>query len=98
MISLFGDEIPDVGKPVGREKKTGHAAAPGTGPAGETCKTCVFYTIVKPGANKFRKCGHPISRKHWTHGPGTDIKASDPACHFWKSAKESAIGTDEDGR
>src|SRR5258708_34516181 len=61
-----------------RSSFKGYAAPPGTGPAGETCKTCLHYTHGGSGNRKFPKCG--LMRPLWTHGPGTDIKASSPAC------------------
>jgi hypothetical protein len=71
--------------PSGCKQIRGTAAEPGTGPAGETCKTCAHYVVTKPGAGTYRKCG--LMRAHWTSGPGTDIKASYPACKLWESAK-----------
>lgn len=70
--------------PSGCKKIGGTAAEPGTGPKGETCKTCAHYVVTRPGAGKYRKCG--LMREHWTSGPGTDIKAGYPACKFWESA------------
>ena len=58
----------------------GHAAKPGLGPVGETCKTCV--NICHTGnRGKFKKCG--LMREVWTHGKGTDIRAKSPACQLW---------------
>lgn len=68
-----------------KEKKTGHAWTPGTGPDGETCKTCKHY-VVKSMAKTYRKCG--LMRLFWTSGPGTDIRASDPACKKWEWNEE----------
>jgi len=63
-------------------KNRGYAADPGTGPEGETCKTCRFK-MRKPGvAGHYLKC--EIMREHWTGGAGTDIKASSPACRYWE--------------
>jgi hypothetical protein len=65
----------------------GYAATPGTGPAGETCKTCLHYTHGRNSdgrGKKFPKCG--LMRPIWTHGPGTDIKASSPACAKFEPA------------
>lgn len=78
---------PVIARPATRPRKTGYAAKPGTGPEGETCKTCAHYSIVQPGANKFRKCG--LMERFWTHGPGTDIKASSPACREWKPSPDA---------
>lgn len=64
-----------------KQKKTGHAWKPGTGPAGETCKTCEHY-VIRRYSKTYRKCG--LMRAQWTAGPGTDIRASDPACKKWE--------------
>jgi hypothetical protein len=64
-----------------RYRPKGYAAVPGTGPAGETCRTCRHYTH-KRMANSYRKC--ELMRDYWTGGPGTDIKAGSPACRRWE--------------
>jgi len=64
------------------KKNSGYAAAPGSGPQGETCKSCAHYTHNDwRTARAFRKCA--LMRAVWTHGPGTDILASSPACSQW---------------
>lgn len=89
-IDLFGEPITALPPLVATgEKKRhttkpkGYPALPGSGPAGQTCKTCDNYTRVGGHAKAFRKC--LVIRHRWTHGPGTDIKASWPACSFWKA-------------
>lgn len=72
----------------GGKRKTvakGYAAPPGSGPPGETCKTCEHYARIRRG-NTYRKCA--LMKPHWTGGPGTDILARSPACRFWEEAKE----------
>jgi hypothetical protein len=70
--------------PVVRVKGNGYAAQPGTGPAGKTCRQCRYFTHVHK-ASVYRKCLR--MRAQWTGGPGTDIKASAPAClHFEERA------------
>lgn len=59
--------------------KRGHAARPGTGPAGETCKTCNHYRL-KRLAKTYRKCGL-VNSSNTANG---DIRAKDPACSFWE--------------
>lgn len=67
----------------------GYAKPPGSGPKGETCKTCANYRVIASRSNKtFRKC--ELLRAHWTSGPGTDIKASAAACSLW-TAKPKEI-------
>lgn len=74
-------------QPIGAHKRKtalpkGHAANPGSGPKGETCGTCQHRTHVRGGAKEYQKC--ELCRKSWTHGPGSDIRAKDPACAYWK--------------
>jgi hypothetical protein len=63
------------------ERPRGHYALPGTGPEGETCRTCAHYTLIH-FAKAYRKCGRV--RALWTGGPRTDIRAGDPACRGWE--------------
>jgi len=65
-----------------RKKKTGYAADPGTGPEGETCKSCKFKTKKPWTEGHYLKC--LLMREHWTGGAGTDIKARSPACRYWE--------------
>lgn len=88
MNDLFGHPIPEKSLPPapgerGKRKPTkpnGYAAVPGTGPAGETCRTCAYYRVG--GRGRYRKCA--LERYRWTSGPGTDIRASSPACKKWE--------------
>jgi hypothetical protein len=66
----------------------GYAAPPGTGPDGKTCRDCRYkQTQSNTGAKSWIKC--ELRRATWTHGPGTDIRASSPACAKF-TAKEKA--------
>lgn len=60
--------------------KRGYAAPPGTGPAGETCKTC-RHLFRNHQSKTYLKCS--LMSAHWTGGPGTDILAGAPACREW---------------
>ena len=60
--------------------KRGHADRPGTGPEGETCGTCQHYTARRM-SKTYRKCA--LTKATWTGGPGSDIRAKDPACSRW---------------
>ncbi|MCR9218948.1 MAG: hypothetical protein NXI21_01860 [Alphaproteobacteria bacterium] len=74
--SLFPGWTPSV-----RVRRRGHAGQPGRGPEGKTCRDCAHYCRVKGGARRHLKCG--LMEPHWTRGPGSDIRAKDPACqHF----------------
>lgn len=61
-----------------------HPAKPGTGPAGETCKTCA-HIHRNQMAKTYLKC--ELMRAKWTGGYGTDIKASDAACEKWEKGE-----------
>ena len=67
-----------------KSKKHGHAALPGTGPAGETCSTCEHLTR-KQMSRAYLKC--LLMRAYWTGGEGTDVRAADPACRRWEPEK-----------
>lgn len=63
----------------------GHAWMPGTGPAGETCGTCL-HLYRHQQAKTYLKCGK--NSAIWTHGRRTDIRARDAACKFWERGGE----------
>jgi hypothetical protein len=70
----------------------GYAASPGTGPAGETCKTCTHKRSTGSAcARVYWKCD--LMRNAWTGGPGTDIRMGSPACSRWE--KDSAQHKEE---
>lgn len=63
-------------------------APPGTGPAGETCRSCTYYCRVRSRSGSvFRKCG--LMQHEWTRGPASDIKAGYAACREWQPAPGS---------
>ena len=61
----------------------GYAAPPGTGPEGETCKSC-RHIYRNQMSKTYLKC--VLNRASWTGGPGSDIRASSPACRKWERA------------
>jgi len=61
----------------------GHVAPPGSGPLGETCKTCA-HLVHKRMSRSYLKCG--LNQAKWTGGPGSDVHARDPACRKWEDA------------
>lgn len=77
-IDIWGNVIPDV---PGRPAK-GYAARPGSGPEGETCKTCKHRTGHGRGKT-YHKCG----LVKWSFGAGTDVRLCSPACELWESAQ-----------
>lgn len=52
----------------------------GTGPKGETCRTCEHCTISQH-AKRYYKCG--LMKHLWTRGSATDIRVRWPACSEW---------------
>lgn len=68
-----------------KEIPKGYAARPGSGPAGETCKTCEFkYRIEIRSGKMFWKC---LKMKHiWSSCYASDIRLKSPACSFWEQA------------
>lgn len=66
---------------------SGHAGKPGTGPAGETCWSCVhIYRNVL--AKTYLKCG--LNRAMWTGGRKSDIRARDAACLKWAETEQQS--------
>lgn len=85
MRDIFGNEVTEAeARRLMKRKGTqpnGYAAPPGSGPSGETCRTCAHIYRVETGSRKtFRKCALVKP----THGPGTDIRAKAPACRRWE--------------
>ncbi len=64
---------------------TGYAAKPGTGPEGETCKTCQHCSNQGTYNRSFYKCN--LMKAGWTHSVKTDIKLKSPACAKWELAE-----------
>lgn len=80
------DNLPDHAKPDGPVRVKGlYAAMPGTGPAGETCRSCDNLS-GKLQSRRYYKCG--LTRAKWTGGPGTDVKVRSPACSKWAKLDE----------
>ncbi len=75
---LFGVVIFD---PV-KTRVKGYASRPGSGPAGETCRSCARKVRVSSGVRAYWKC----SLLKPTKGPGTDIRLKSPACAYWVEA------------
>lgn len=69
----------------GGTQAKGYAAMPGTGPKGETARSC-HHLVRKSLARVYRKFG--LMRPFWTGGKGTDVLASAPACRNWKSPSD----------
>ena len=92
MKDLFGNDISlEEAREIERKGKkrrtqaSGNAAPIGSGPDGETCKTCRHAYSVK------------YSKRYWkcalvkpTCGLGSDIRLKWPACSRWEPKDESA--------
>ena len=79
---------PDEPPPDRKRKETpkrGHAWTPGTGPEGETCRTC-RHLFRNRLAKTYLKCS--LMHRQWTGGQGTDIRAKDAVCKFWGPARD----------
>lgn len=95
-VDLFGNPVEDYRHPThpddkGKKRRSpqpkGYAARPGSGPEGETCKSCDHYCHVHVRSGRhYRKCG--VIEWRWTRSAGTDIKASSPACSYWQPKGE----------
>lgn len=66
-----------------QEVPRGYFATPGTGPEGETCKTCVYSCYIQL-SKRYYKCERP-GAPLWTGGPRTDIRMGSPACKGWEA-------------
>lgn len=66
----------------GKGRQGLYAAAPGSGPAGKTCRSCAHKTYTG-GYKSYPKCG----LTKYTHGDATTILTSTPACHRYEPAK-----------
>lgn len=73
--------------------RLGHLATPapvGSGPDGETCKTCRFAERIRWHDKTYHKC--KLMEKYWTHGGGTDIKLRWAACKSWVPPESRVLG------
>lgn len=84
MPDLFGqpDPTPSTSRYPAR-KARGYAAAPGTGPADETCGSCRHLARLR---TRIKKCA--LNRAAWTRGEATDVRARSAACRKWQANPE----------
>lgn len=71
----------------------GYAAKPGTGPDGETCKSCTNVRRFSTGdgtlsGKTWNKCDVFKRFWAWTSGRATDVLAGSPACSFWNGEND----------
>ncbi|VWB08550.1 hypothetical protein BLA6863_00223 [Burkholderia lata] len=87
-VDLFGETIVERISEAKSKRNSpqpkGFAAAPGTGPTGETCKTCAHKRSTEGHTAKvYWKCA--LMQHAWTGGPGSDIRMRSPACSRWSA-------------
>lgn len=78
--NIFGHDEPPRRMGFDNSVPNGYADRPGTGPAGETCKSCRHYHVRE---GRYRKC--LLMRSTWSASTATDIRAGSPACSKWES-------------
>lgn len=76
---LFGNVVTE---PRRRRPRFGYAWPPGSGPAGETCRTCRHACRLRFGMRAVYKCG--AVRERWTASIRTDIRLDSPSCRGWE--------------
>lgn len=94
--NLFGETEPDPPRVGARttaeirrdqrrlsEQAKGYAWKPGTGPAGETCRTCTHCQHIAYHRRGYNKCA--ANRAAWGHSVRSDIRLRSPACKKWEA-------------
>lgn len=76
----FTSELLELSKPSRTGRPTGYAAAPGSGPLGQSCKSCRHMKRVGL-VRAFRKCD--LMREFWDGSRKSDVNSSSPACCRW---------------
>lgn len=67
------------------EQPCGYAASPGTGPEGETCRSCAHAVEQwQLGARDRRWWKCALAQARWTRSIRTDIRLKSPACRNWE--------------
>lgn len=84
-VSLWGWDVPMKPTKAKRGQPKGNAAPIGSGPKGETCRTCAHSCFIK-FAKTYWKC----DLVQHTGGPGTDIRLKWAACSRFEKRKEEA--------
>ena len=87
-VNLFGEVVPIpvlqvTGKPKRSNEAKGYPAPKGSGPQGETCRSCQHATCVPAYSKNYWKCG--LLRASWTKGLGSDIRLKAAACRHWEA-------------
>jgi hypothetical protein len=99
-LDLFGRPL-DAGAMTDAERKRalrqasetprGYVMPSGTGPRGETCKSCRHSAVKQPrgGSGNYWGCLLFDRDSGWTHGPRTDIRLRYAACSKWEKKPPS---------
>lgn len=85
MDDLFGVKTAE---PKAKGKRSyaarGYARRPGSGPDGETCKTCGHCCKLHRDGWAGYKCA--VIRHRWSRSPATDVALRSPACEAFQKA------------
>jgi hypothetical protein len=84
-FKLDGELVMDVRRRRVWAKPNGYMSIPGTGPQGETCKSCRHSLRMGSARRAYYKCA--LLRHAWTCSTRTDILAGSPACNKWEAVK-----------
>lgn len=84
--AMTPDERKEFERRFGKKKVRARAtpADPGSGPAGETCRSCKHIRRTEGFARTYVKCALVKPSR----GPGTDIRVRTPACARWERADD----------
>lgn len=77
--NLFNWDEPMKPRPKSKNAARGNAAPIGSGPQGETCKTCI-HSYSSEMASRYWKCDLVKA----THSPKTDIRLKWASCSRWE--------------
>jgi hypothetical protein len=66
-------------RPPSQKRDRAHPYPPGSGPAGQSCGTCI-KCVKRQFANNHYKCR--VMMRFWADG--TDVRLKDPACKSWE--------------
>lgn len=73
-----------------KQRANGYPKPPGSGPAGQTCQTCEYKTVIEiRSGRRFWKClkfKSPLVERKWSGSISSDIRLKSPACSLWEPA------------
>lgn len=80
--NMFGEHVIEYSFKPGEPH--GYPEPPGSGPPGETCRTCEHRMKLRAGNKKFYKCDK--NRHRWGNSTASDIVLKTPACRLWEQS------------